>query len=141
MRIEVQLTTERIVPPNISGLGPDGGIGALAEFSGVVRGEEDGRTITALEYEAYHGMALAVMRKLLEQLGQHHPCTGVWVIHRVGVVPVGEAAIWNGVVASHRREAFALLAEFMDQLKQDVPIWKRRALFAPATDTAAGPTP
>jgi molybdopterin molybdotransferase len=52
------------------------------------------------------------------------------VIHRVGIVPVGETAIYLGVAAKHRGAAFALLAEFMDRLKQDVPIWKRRALPA-----------
>ena len=50
------------------------------------------------------------------------------MIHRVGVIPVGETAIYVGVASPHRGEAIALLAEFMDRLKQDVPIWKRRAL-------------
>jgi molybdopterin molybdotransferase len=50
------------------------------------------------------------------------------VIHRLGVVPAGEAAIYVGLAGQHRAEAFALLAQFMDRLKQDVPIWKRRAL-------------
>ena len=50
------------------------------------------------------------------------------MIHRVGIIPVGETAIYVGVASPHRAEAIALLAEFMDRLKQDVPIWKRRAL-------------
>jgi molybdopterin synthase catalytic subunit len=50
------------------------------------------------------------------------------VIHRVGIVPVGEAAIYVGIAARHRAEAFGLLDEFMNRLKQDVPIWKLRAL-------------
>jgi molybdopterin synthase catalytic subunit len=41
---------------------------------------------------------------------------------------VGEAAIYVGVAGKHRAEAFTLLMDFMDRLKQDVPIWKRRAL-------------
>jgi molybdopterin synthase catalytic subunit len=32
------------------------------------------------------------------------------------------------VTARHRAAAFAVLAGFMDRLKQDVPIWKIRAL-------------
>src|SRR5208283_2225907 len=50
------------------------------------------------------------------------------VIHRVGVIPAGETAIYVGVASPHRGEAIELLAEFMDRLKQDVPVWKRRAL-------------
>lgn len=141
MRIEVQLTNEPIVPPRLAEVGAPGVAGARVEFSGVVRGEEDDKPITALEYEAYPGMAVSVMRGLLTQLGQRHPCTTAWVIHRVGVVPVGEAAIWIGVTARHRREAFALLAEFMDQLKQDVPIWKRRAVHRREGKVSRGPQP
>jgi molybdopterin synthase catalytic subunit len=37
---------------------------------------------------------------------------------------VGEAAVYAAVAAPHRREAFAALAELMDLLKTDVPIWK-----------------
>jgi molybdopterin synthase catalytic subunit len=32
------------------------------------------------------------------------------------------------IVSKHRSEAFAALTEFMDRLKQDVPIWKTEAV-------------
>jgi molybdopterin molybdotransferase len=94
----------------------------------VVRGEENGQPIAALEYEAYSPMAEREMRRIIEETARHQPCRFVRVIHRIGVIPVGEAAIYVGVAGRHRAEAFALLAEFMDRLKQDVPIWKRRAI-------------
>lgn len=128
MQIEVQLTREVIVPAPGVPANLRSAAGAWAEFTGIVRGEESGRPIAALEYEAYDAMALKVMREILERLGQRHPCAHVHVIHRIGIIPVGEAAIWIGVAAAHRREAFELLREFMDDLKRDVPIWKRRAL-------------
>ena len=93
-------------------------------------GEESEESIAALEYEAYDSMAERVMRELLDGLGARHGCLSAHVIHRVGVIPVGETAIWIGVGSAHRREALALTTDFMDQLKQDVPIWKRRALTA-----------
>jgi molybdopterin molybdotransferase len=43
-------------------------------------------------------------------------------------VPVGEAAIYVGITSRRRAEGIALLSEFMDRFKLDVPIWKRRAL-------------
>jgi len=126
MRIDVELTREVIVrrePPATDGI-----IGAWVEFAGVVRGEEGGQSIAALEYEAYESMAERVMRGLLEELGARHGCQLAQVIHRVGVIPVGDTAIWIGVGSGHRKEALALVTEFMDRLKQDVPIWKTRAL-------------
>jgi len=113
---------------------PPGQAGAWAEFRGIVRAHENDQTISALEYEAYPGMAEREIRRLLAEIAARHPCLAATVIHRIGIVPVGETAIYVGVAAKHRGAAFALLAEFMDRLKQDVPIWKRRSL--PATQTA-----
>jgi molybdopterin molybdotransferase len=131
MEIEIQLTdrpiAEKILPP-----GQPGAVGAWLEFRGVVRSEENGQAIRAIEYEAYSEMAGREIRRLLQEISARHPCRAAKVIHRVGVIPVGETAIYVGVASPHRGEAFALLAEFMDRLKQDVPIWKRRAL--PAED-------
>ena len=126
MEIEAQLTREPIaerIPPPASGLA-----GAWVEFRGLVRGEENNAEISALEYEAYAGMAEREMRRLITSICAQQPCLAVKVVHRVGVVPVGETAIYVGVAAKHRGAAFAVLAEFMNQLKQEVPIWKRRAL-------------
>jgi len=129
MHIEVHLTREAIHRTDRFTASKSGGVdGAWAEFTGLVRGEENGQPIQGLEYEAYESMAPKVIRAILMTLGHRHRCTIACVIHRLGVIPVGEAAIWVGVAARHRREAFALLTGFMDELKQDVPIWKRRAL-------------
>jgi molybdopterin molybdotransferase len=126
MEIEIELTqgpiAEKILPPST------GAQGAWLEFRGVVRGEENGQAISALEYEAYPEMAAREIRRLLGEIFIRHPCLAAKIIHRIGTIPVGETAIYVGVASAHRSEGIALLAEFMDQLKQDVPIWKRRTL-------------
>ena len=127
MQIHVQLTDQpiaaRLMPP-----AELGAVGAWNEFRGLVRGEEDGQPIRALEYEAYPEMAERELPRLLQELSVKHPCLSARVIHRLGVVPVGETAIYVGIASAHRAEGLSLMAAFMDQLKQDVPIWKRRAL-------------
>jgi molybdopterin molybdotransferase len=133
MEIEIQLThepiAEKILPPPAVGAH-----GAWLEFRGVVRGEENGQSISVLEYEAYPEMAGREIRRILESLAAKHPCLAAKVIHRVGVIPVGDPAIYVGVTAPHREEAIALLAGFMDRLKQDVPVWKRRPIVAAVCD-------
>jgi molybdopterin synthase catalytic subunit len=128
MRINVQITHSPIAlerePMPVS----DSGIGAVAEFTGIVRGMEAGEAIAALEYQAYEPMASKVMVRLLEELAKKHPCHSADVIHRAGIIPVGEAAIFIRVRAEHRSEAFALLTTFIDRLKADVPIWKIHAI-------------
>ena len=104
------------------------GSGAIVRFEGRVRPEEKGSMIEALVYEAYEPMAQNQMRKIVEELAQTHYCLSVRIRHRIGVVPVGEMAILIETSASHRAEAFALTAAFMDRLKQEVPIWKLHSL-------------
>ena len=126
MEIEVQLTgspiAEKISAPRLAAHG------AWLEFRGAVRDEEKGGKIAGLEYEAYPEMAGREIRRILESLAVNHECLAVKVIHRIGIIPVGDAAIYVGIASRHRAEAIAILGEFMNQLKQGVPIWKRRAL-------------
>jgi molybdopterin synthase catalytic subunit len=125
VHIEISISSA-LITPNTPPAPAD--VGALATFTGLVRNLENDQTISALVYEAYQPMAETVMHRLLTELAATHPCQSVFVQHRIGIVPVGEAAIHIAVQAKHRAPAFALLAAFMDRLKQDVPIWK--------TDTA-----
>ena len=138
MDLNVTLTDAPIAE-QISAPLPAGSYGVWLEFRGVVREDEAGRKIAALEYEAYPEMAVREIRRLLEEISQRHPCLAVRVIHRIGLIPVGEAAIYVGVASRHRAEGLALLAEFMDRLKQDVPIWKRGSRsFEPAIASDSG---
>jgi len=126
MEIDVTISPDAIPRPYPVTPVADGA-GAWVEFYGVVRGSEDGKPIAALVYEAYQPMAENVMRAMLTELAAQHPCLAARVQHRIGPIPVGEAAIYVGVAAAHRAEAFALLSSFMDRLKADVPIWKVRS--------------
>ena len=129
MEIEIQISDQPI-PASLAPPAELGQVGAWVEFRGVVRGEENGQPIAALEYDVYSPMAEHEMRRIIEEIATAQPCLCVKAIHRIGVIPVGEAAVYVGVAGKHRAEAFAMLTGFMDRLKQDVPIWKHRALTA-----------
>jgi molybdopterin synthase catalytic subunit len=125
MKIHVEITREVLC---VRGTASEaGGIGAVVEFAGVVRGEEGGTAIAALDYEAYETMARSEMEKIARDLAGQFPCESIEVVHRTGRVPVGEASIVVRIEAKHRAEAFGMLAEFMNRMKRDVPIWKRVA--------------
>lgn len=125
MEIEVHFTDQLIAVPASS---PRGEAGAILDFLGVVRNIEHGAKISALVYEIYEPMAGKVVRRILQKLGEAHPCLRVQVIHRHGIVPVGEVSIHVRVESRHRIEGLRLLEEFMNQLKADVPIWKTSSL-------------
>jgi molybdopterin synthase catalytic subunit len=100
-------------------------MGAAVYFVGVVRGKEEGVTIGGLEYEAFARMAEHQFHCLFDELEKRWPVESVRLIHRLGVVKVGEASLWVEVIAPHRAEAYAACQWLIDELKRLVPIWKK----------------
>jgi molybdopterin synthase catalytic subunit len=78
-----------------------------------------------LVYEAYESMALRQLERLVERADQLWPLKRVAVVHRLGKVLPGEASIAIAVSAPHRAEAFEAARWLIDNIKQDVPIWKQ----------------
>ena len=45
--------------------------------------------------------------------------------HRLGDLAIGEVAVWVGVSAPHRDEAFRACRYIIDEVKHRLPIWKK----------------
>ena len=101
------------------------GMGAAVCFLGVVRGEEEGQAITAIEYESFQKMAEHQFNLLFDGMAKRWPIESVRLVHRVGVVKVNEPSLWVEIVAPHRGEAFAACQWLIDEMKRVVPIWKK----------------
>jgi len=101
------------------------GAGGIAVFLGLVRDTNEGKTVTALEYEAYGAMAVAEMRRIADDIASEIPGVRLAVIHRTGTLAVGEIAVVCAASAPHRAEAFRGCRELIDRVKARVPIWKR----------------
>jgi molybdopterin converting factor subunit 1 len=99
-------------------------MGGIVTFTGTVRDATRGRRVVRLEYEAYAAMAA----RKLEQIGASVAAThgvDVAIVHRVGVLSPGDAAVVIACAAPHRTAAFRACEECIERLKKDVPIWKR----------------
>lgn len=107
--------------------------GAVVVFEGVVRDHDDGRRVTMIEYEG-HPSADEVMRAAAEAVAARHPAlTGMVVLHRLGPLQIGDAALVVAVASPHRAEAFAGCAAVVDEVKRVLPVWKRQ-VFADGSD-------
>lgn len=100
------------------------GLGGIATFTGTVRDASHGRRVVRLEYEAYAAMAERKLAEIGEAVGRAHGAA-VAVVHRVGVLAPGEAAVVIACAAPHRGPAFRACEEMIERLKKEVPIWKR----------------
>lgn len=99
-------------------------IGSVLEFQGLVRELEQGEALAGLFYEAHEPMARKRLESHAAELQAVHPVTEVTFMHRLGWVPVGEAAVFIRVLSSHRAEGLLYLSALVIRLKQDVPVWK-----------------
>lgn len=96
-------------------------IGAVATFSGLVRGDDD---LTAMTLEHYPGMTEREIAAHVAEAGKRWPLLGVTVIHRVGRLLPGARIVLVAVASSHRAAAFAAAEFLMDYLKTRAPFWK-----------------
>ena len=99
--------------------------GAVVVFEGVVRNHHDGRAVVRLEYSAFEAVVEAEWRRLEEQARAGFEITAVVGRHRLGTLAIGECAVWIGVAAAHRAAAFAACQWLIDEVKRELPIWKR----------------
>jgi len=104
------------------------GMGAVVNFLGVVRDDEEGAAIQAINYEAFQKMVEHQFNLLFDEVARRWPVESVRLIHRIGLVKVNEPSLWVEVIAPHRGEAFAACQWLIDEMKRVVPIWKRPQL-------------
>lgn len=101
------------------------GHGAVLTFVGRARdASDDGRAVTELEYEVFAEMAVPVLDEIIGEAESRFG-VAVAVVHRFGVVPVGEAAVAIVSAAAHRAEAYESNRFVIEAIKERLPIWKR----------------
>jgi len=100
-------------------------MGAAVYFLGAVRNQEQGTTISAIEYEAFEKMVAHQFGLLFAEIERRWPVESVRLTHRLGVVKVNEVSLVVEVIAPHRAEAFAACQWLIDEMKRVIPIWKK----------------
>lgn len=103
--------------------------GGIALFCGTVRDHAPGvsATVTGLDYSV-HPDAATVLRSVTLEIADELGARGdlvLAVVHRTGMLAVGEAAIVAAAGAAHRDLAFDACRLLVDRVKAEVPIWKR----------------
>ena len=102
--------------------------GAVVSFSGLVRDHDGGRGVRALEYTSHPNAAAVIARVAAQVATTHAQVHALAVSHRIGSLAIGDSAIVCAVSAAHRAEAFAACAALVDEVKLQLPIWKRQEL-------------
>ena len=99
--------------------------GGFAAFEGWVRNHNEGHAVTRLEYEAFVELAEKEGARIVEAAIGKFGVTRAACVHRVGSLGLEDVAVWVGVSAAHRDEAFRACRYIIDEVKHRVPIWKK----------------
>lgn len=103
----------------------DPAAGGFVSFEGWVRNFNEGQEVTGLEYEAFQALAVKEGERILAEAAARFPIRSALCVHRVGALALTDMAVWVGVSAVHRGEAFDACRFIIDEVKHRVPIWKK----------------
>jgi molybdopterin synthase catalytic subunit len=70
------------------------------------------------------------MMDICSAIKTKHGLKGIAMIHRLGVVPIGEESILIAVSAPHRQAAWRAGEEALEECKARVEVWKREEFEA-----------
>jgi molybdopterin synthase catalytic subunit len=103
----------------------DRGAGGYLSFEGWVRDFNEGQEVTRLEYEVFQALGVKEGERIVAEALRRFPIKHALCIHRVGTLDLTDMAVWVGVSAAHRGEAFDACRFIIDEVKHRVPIWKK----------------
>lgn len=103
----------------------DPAAGAFVSFDGWVRDFNEGRVVSALEYQAYERLAEKEGARIVAEAIRGTGARAACCVHRTGHLAIGDVAVWVGVSSQHRAEAFECCRRIIDEVKKRLPIWKK----------------
>jgi adenylyltransferase/sulfurtransferase len=120
-----RLSAEPVDPAALRAALADRACGGYASFEGWVRDHNEGQRVTHLEYEAFEPLAVKEGERVLAEAMERFGVERAACVHRVGDLAIGDMAVWVGVSARHRHEAFLACRYIIDEVKHRLPIWKK----------------
>ena len=122
--LDIRLVDQPFIPGQFVGPFSNAhpGLGGICTFVGEVRGDSG---VEALELLHYERLTLPGMQALGDQALARFDLLGLLMVHRVGVIGVGEPIVLVSAAARHRRDAIQAVDFTMDHLKSDAWFWKR----------------
>jgi molybdopterin synthase catalytic subunit len=121
----MKISTIAIRPDELRDDLVDAAAGAYTSFEGWIRNVNEGKQVLRLEYESYEPLAITEGQQVIDEAIAKFSVLNARCVHRVGLLEIGECAVWVGVSSGHRDEAFKACRFIIDEIKVRLPIWKK----------------
>ena len=103
--------------------------GAIVVFEGVVRADKhEGSVVSELLYIADTPVCNLEGEKIIKAALSQFAITEAVCIQRIGQLKITETAVWIGVWAPHRDEAFKGCRYIIEEIKKRLLIWKKNSM-------------
>jgi len=99
--------------------------GAIGMFVGQVRSKNDQDDILGLSIEHYEPMTEKLLARFGEAIATQFSLTLLTTLHRVGQLSAHETIVIVLTAAAHRAQAFQANQAIVEQLKTEIPFWKK----------------
>ncbi|KAG0312512.1 hypothetical protein BGZ99_009459 [Dissophora globulifera] len=139
MKDIVKITADTISLDEIAKSVQDPKAGAISTFSGTTRDNFEDKVVKTLAYEAYIPMAEKSMKSLITAArSKWDDLIHVAIVHKIGDCPVGETSVVIAVSSGHRQQGLEAVHWLIDELKVQVPIWKKEVYATGGPDGSDG---
>jgi len=122
------ITADKIDPAKVLESVSDDSAGGLVLFLGTVRNRSEGKAVKGLEYETYRNMTEKRLAEVEKEIMARWQVKKIAMVHREGMLRIGEISVAVAVSSEHRAEAFEAARFAIDQIKTFAPIWKKEVL-------------
>lgn len=121
-------TTDEIKPGEVLQSVEDPGAGAIVLFLGTVRNQSEAGSVRRMTYEAYAPMAEKKLEEIERKIRQKWSVRKASIVHRVGTLGLKDISVAIAVSSAHRADAFEACRFAIENIKREVPIWKKERL-------------
>ncbi|NOQ64732.1 MAG: molybdenum cofactor biosynthesis protein MoaE [Methyloprofundus sp.] len=105
-----------------------GKYGATTLFIGTMRDFNEGDSVKGMHLEHYPGMTEKKLAEVVAKAQQQWALLDALVIHRVGDVYPDDVLVLVALWTVHRGDAYDANRFIMEELKSNVPFWKKEIL-------------
>ena len=125
MTVHIEVAREPLDVAKLRDMLEAQGCGSIVSFVGVTRGMEAGFSVKRLEFDAWEGRLVDVLRKIADQSISKFGVKSVVMAHRIGSVKPDENIVCIHVGSAHRSEGFSACSWLISELKKQAPLWKK----------------
>jgi molybdopterin synthase catalytic subunit len=125
-KIIATVTSEPIQTEEILNWNGSRAHGAANLFIGKVRNLNVGREVVSIEYDCFPALCervfLEIAREAQEKWGRD---SEILIIHRHGLLKVGEPSVLIYATTGHRDESYRITRYIIEEIKTRAPVWKK----------------